>query len=72
MFEVGECAEMKHNQDGHDFTVGQRCFTMPMAVPDRRDEFAFDNFRIKILTKFIQCTENIRNFVLGNHKPLFL
>ena len=28
MLEVGKCPEMEHYQDGHDFTVRERCFTM--------------------------------------------
>ena len=31
MFEVGERAEMEHNQNGHNLAVGKRCLTMPAA-----------------------------------------
>ena len=31
----------------------------------------FGYFCVKFLTKFIQSTENIRNFVLGNYMALF-
>ena len=71
MLEVGKCPEMEHYQDGHDFTIGKRRFTVPTTDTGRGYKFAFGYFRIKFLTKFIQSTENIRNFVLGNHMALF-
>lgn len=63
MLEVGKCPEMEHYQDGHDFTIGKRRFTVPTTDTGRGYKFAFGYFRIKFLTKFIQSTENIRKSV---------
>ena len=35
MLEVGECPEMEHYQDGHDFTIGKRRFTVPTTDTGR-------------------------------------
>ena len=63
MLEVGKCPEMEHYQDGHDFTIGKRRFTVPTTGTGRGYKFAVGYFRIKFLTKFIQSTENIRKSV---------
>ena len=70
MFEVGEHAEMGHNQDGHDFTLGKRCLAMPTANAGGGKEFTFGHFRVKSLAELVQRTENIRNYVSDNHRIL--
>ncbi len=71
MFEVGERAEMEYNQNGHNLTIGKRCLAISAANAGRGYELPFGYFRIKFLAEFIYYTENIRNFVLGNHRTLF-
>ena len=65
VFEVTISPEKKKNS--HYFTIRQRSFSITMlpSISDRKKNFL--QFKIKILIKLINNTENFRNFILGNH-----
>ena len=67
VFEVTISPEMEKKKNSHYFTIRQRSFsiTMLLSISDRKKIFL--QFKIKILIKLINNTENFRNFILGNH-----
>ena len=67
VFEVTISPEMEKKKHSHYFTIRQRSFsiTMSLSISDRKKIFL--QFKIKILIKLINNTENFRNFILGNH-----
>lgn len=68
MLEIGERAEVEAHDHGHDFALAQ--FPPPVAVALAIVSYAevFGAFGIKILAKLIYDTENLYNFVVGNHR----
>ena len=66
VFEVTVSPEMEKKKNGHYFTIRQRSFsiTMLLSISDRKKIFL--QFKIKILIKLINNTENFRSFILGN------
>lgn len=58
---------MEKKKNSHYFTIRQRSFSITMlpSISDRKKIFL--QFKIKILIKLINNTENFRNFILGNH-----
>ena len=67
VLEITITPEMKKEKNGHYFTIRQRGFPVMMflSISDRKKIFL--QFKSKILIKLINNTENIRNFILGNH-----
>lgn len=67
VFEVTISSEKEKKKNSHYFTIRQRSFsiTMLLSISDRKKIFL--QFKIKILIKLINNTENFRNFILGNH-----
>ena len=66
-FEVTISSEMEKKKNSHYFTIRQRSFSITtlLSISDRKKIFL--QFKIKILIKLINNTENFRNFILGNH-----
>lgn len=66
VFEVGERAEVIAHQYGHYFTLAQ--FSLAVTVLLIFKKKVFCTFGRKILAKLIHNTENLYNFVSGNHR----
>ena len=58
MFEVPERAEMENQENGHDFTVGQRGFSHAVFLTIASQKQFFSILLLKKLAKFIDNTKN--------------
>ena len=72
VLEIAECTKMKIQQNGHDFTVGQR--RLAMSTLDSTIVFKSISciFRIKMLAKLVYYTKQFCNFVIGSHIKCFV
>ena len=68
VLEIGKRAKMVADKNGHDFTEAQSSFSITVRVFLVFQTKIFLTFGCKIIAKFIHDTENLYNFVFGNHR----
>ncbi len=64
MLEITISSEMGKEKNGHDFTIRQGDFPVTMLFSISYRKKIFLQFKLKILIKLINNTENFRNFIL--------
>lgn len=70
MLETLVASKVEHQLHGHNLAVGHRGLAAATLHPRSREE-VFLKFGVKIFAEFVHNTENLSNFVIGNHKSVF-
>ena len=71
VLEIAERAELEHDEDGHDLTVGEGCLAIATRLAIGGHQGLFVYLLVKFFAKFIHCSENSCNIVVGNHEFIF-